>query len=215
MTTFNNIIASRHNPLDVNAISGQTVSAASVRNWWHIDSTEVGIGESGLNASLAIREAVAPNEPLRMASLLMVGIDWDERNGAPLLPCRGRYYLLRSDLFTWTQYTFKRISRGNCSTVLNSSTMVSATSLIVLAATTSTASSFLSQPVSHRVSSNLKMSDKQEIEVVSQPDDEFLAKKGWVLLWLQTIAECKIQRPTNRVHTLPTHRVFNWGTWGW
>mmetsp|Transcript_20619 Transcript_20619/g.41990 ORF Transcript_20619/g.41990 Transcript_20619/m.41990 type:complete len:131 (+) Transcript_20619:67-459(+) len=57
--------------------------------------------------------------------------------------------------------------------------------LFVMAVTISTASSFVSQP-QPSISSCLKMSDKPEIEVVPQPSQEFLEKKG----------------------------VFNWGTWG-
>ena len=34
----------------------------------------MGIGESGLNASLAISEAVAPSAPLKMASLFIAGM---------------------------------------------------------------------------------------------------------------------------------------------
>ena len=39
-----------------------------------VESTNVGMGEVGLSASLAIREAVAPSVPLRMASLFIVGM---------------------------------------------------------------------------------------------------------------------------------------------
>ncbi|KAL7506048.1 hypothetical protein ACHAXN_003402 [Cyclotella atomus] len=56
-------------------------------------------------------------------------------------------------------------------------------SLFLLAATSTTSAFVTSSPSSVRSSSILKM---QEIEVISQPDKEFLDKKG----------------------------VFNWGTWG-
>ncbi|KAL3788251.1 hypothetical protein ACHAWO_003289 [Cyclotella atomus] len=56
-------------------------------------------------------------------------------------------------------------------------------SLFLLAATSTTSAFVTSSPSSVRTSSILKM---QEIEVISQPDKEFLDKKG----------------------------VFNWGTWG-
>jgi hypothetical protein len=57
--------------------------------------------------------------------------------------------------------------------------MISITTLLLVltAAILSTSTAFVSQPSTLRVSS-MKMSVKQEIEVVSQPDKEFLDKKG-------------------------------------
>jgi hypothetical protein len=55
--------------------------------------------------------------------------------------------------------------------------MISITTLLLVltAAILSTSTAFVSQPSTLRVSS-MKMSVKQEIEVVSQPDKEFLDK---------------------------------------
>lgn len=50
---------------------------------------------------------------------------------------------------------------------------------LLFLSTATTASAFVARQSTIRASS-LKMSDKQEIEVVSQPDKEFLEKKGWV-----------------------------------
>jgi len=60
------------------------------------------------------------------------------------------------------------------------------TPLLIAVSAVSTCTAFVTQPISVRLSSSLNMSDKQEIEVVSQPNKDFLDKKG----------------------------VFGWGTWG-
>ena len=52
------------------------------------------------------------------------------------------------------------------------------TPLLIAVSAVSTCTAFVTQPISVRLSSSLNMSDKQEIEVVSQPDKDFLDKKG-------------------------------------
>jgi len=78
MKAFRQIIDNRQRPRDASVIAGQnheaslnicTTEAAefAMQNLCTADVT----GESGARASLAIKDAVAPRAPLRMARLLM------------------------------------------------------------------------------------------------------------------------------------------------